>query len=287
MNTIQKGIITLLRSAVTEQALPLPEGFTMEDAYPLIRQHHMITLAYDGAVWCAIPVQEPVMQRLFQGYCKSMIVSQRQMYQIGKIYEAFEENGIDYMPVKGCRMKRLYPKPELRAMGDADILIRVEQYERIRPLLKGMGFQEKENSDHELVWQNASLYLELHKRLIPSYNQDFYEYFGDGWRLATVKNGTRYAMTPEDEWIFLFTHFAKHYRDGGIGCRHVVDLWVYLRANPNLDEVYVTAELKKLQLLDFYENICRLMSVWFEDAQTDDKIEYISEYIFSSGNTRC
>lgn len=284
MNNTQRGIITLLKSAVTEQALPLPEGFEMETAYPEIKRHHMIALAYDGAVRCGIPATTPVMQKLFQGSWKSLVISQRQMKQIGSLFEAFDANGIEYMPVKGCKMKPLYPKPELRAMGDADILIRMDQYDRIVPLLEGMGFREGVESDHELVWQNDSLYLELHKRLIPSYNQDYYAYFGDGWQLAKQKCGTRYAMTAEDEWIFLLTHFAKHFRDGGIGCRHVVDLWVYLRANPHLDEAYVAAELKKLQLLDFCENIRQLIAFWFEDAQPDDKTGFISEYIFASGS---
>ena len=31
--------------------------------------------------------------------------------------------------------KKLYPKPELRVMGDADILIREEQYDKIKPVM--------------------------------------------------------------------------------------------------------------------------------------------------------
>ena len=37
-------------------------------------------------------------------------------------------------------MKALYPAPELRVMGDADVLIRLEQYEKIVPLMEKMGF---------------------------------------------------------------------------------------------------------------------------------------------------
>ena len=35
-----------------------------------------------------------------------------------------DENGIDYMPLKGACLKLIYPQPELRLMGDADILIK-------------------------------------------------------------------------------------------------------------------------------------------------------------------
>lgn len=284
MNITQKGIITLLRSAITQEALPLPEGFDIEAAYPEIKRHHMVTLAFDGAVCCGVSQQAPAMRQMFRDYYKSLLISEGQMREVGRIFTAFRENGIAYMPLKGCRMKALYPKPELRIMGDADILIRMEQYGKIMPLVESLGFEQKRETDHELVWRNESLYLELHKRLMPSYNKDFHAYFGDGWQLATKMEDGLYSMTAEDEFVYLFTHFAKHYRDGGIGCRHVVDLWVYLRANPDLDEAYVKAELKKLLLLEFYENIRRLITVWFEDAPADDKMEFITGVIFASGS---
>jgi hypothetical protein len=91
-------------------------------------------------------------------------------------------------------------------------------------------------------------------------------------------------MTPEDEMVYLFTHFAKHYRDGGIGCRYVVDLWVFLRNNPNMDQEKIKRELDKLQLREFYENIGRVIEVWFADAPSDEKTDFITDFIFNSGS---
>lgn len=284
MNTTQRGIITLLKSAVTEQALPLPEGFDLQKAYPVFERHHMSTLVYDGAVRCGIDRSLPVMQRLFQSYVRLMLISERQMEQVKRIWTAFDEAGIDYMPLKGCVMKSRYPKPELRVMGDADILIRLEQYDRVIPIMDALGFTEKRESDHELVWTHKDLYLELHKRLIPSYNKDFHEYFGDSWALARVRKGSRWAMTAEDELIYLFTHYAKHFRDGGIGCRHVADLWVYLRSVPEIDEAYVRRELEKFGLLRFYLHTRELISVWFEDAPETNMSDFLTELVFNSGS---
>lgn len=283
MNTTQRGIVILLKSAVTGEALPLPEGFDIEDAYPVIKAHHMASLAYEGAANCGIPMGE-TMQLLFQRYCKAMQISERQLRQVRRIYAAFDENGIDYMPLKGCNMKPRYPKPELRMMGDADILIRMEQYDRIRPVMESLGFTEKNETDHELHWEHPALHVELHKRVIPSYNKDFMAYFGDGWQLSAGREGGRHYMTPEDEWIYIFTHFAKHCRDGGIGCRHVLDLWVYLRTFPELDGGYVAAELEKLQLLEFHENIRALLSAWFGGGEVDEKTEFLTQFVFSSGS---
>lgn len=284
MNDTQKGILTLFKSAITGEALPLPEGFDLETADEPLRSHHMSALIYEGAVRCGIPGSQPIMRRLFQSYCKALQVSEGQLRQLEKVFAAFDAQGIDYMPLKGCNMKALYPKPELRMMGDGDVLIRLDQYPRIIPVMESLGFTNTGNTDHEIVWRNRELYLELHKRVIPSYNKDFFAYFGDGWQRAATHTGCRYSMTAEDEFVFLFTHFAKHYRDGGIGCRHVLDLWVYLRANPDLDGGYVKRELAKLQLLEFYENIRRVIAVWFEEARSDEKTDYITDFVFSSGS---
>ena len=71
-----------------------------------------------------------------------------------------------------------------------------------------LGFVQGSESDHEYVWKSKSLLLELHKCLIPSYNKDYYAYFGDGWGKAVLCEGSkyRYEMSKEDQFVYLFCH---------------------------------------------------------------------------------
>lgn len=284
MNTTQQGIILLMKSAVTGECFGISDDLDWEMALAEINRHKIHTLVFQGALNCGIPRNHPVMQQLFQHYCKALMVSEGQIRELQRIYQAFDENGIDYMPLKGCNMKARYPKPELRIMGDADILIRVEQYEKIVPVMESLGFTFKCESDHELIWQSGSLYLELHKRLIPSYQKHLCVCFENYWERAVPAEGNRYGMAPEDEWIYLFSHFAKHFRDSGIGCRHVTDLWVFLQKYPDMNADYVASALKELQLLEFYENVRRLLAVWFCGETPDATTDILTEYIFASGS---
>lgn len=284
MDTMQRGVVTLLKSAVTQQSCTLPEGFDLEQAYPMVKRHHMSTLIYEGAVLCGIPREHPVMQQLFHSYCKALMVSEGQLREIDRICREFDENGIDYMLLKGSKMKRLYPKPELRIMGDADILIRMEQYDRIVPIMEGLGFARGIETDHELKWDNRALSIELHRLVMSTNHKGLHAYLGDGWQLATRKNGTRYDMSTEDEMVYLFTHFAKHYWDGGIGFRHMVDLWVFLRTYVDMDEAAVREKLEKLHLCEFYENIRKVIDVWFGQTPADEKTDFITEFIAESGS---
>lgn len=280
METVKRGILDLIFSAITGEDCALPEGFSMEEAYPLVRDGQVITLVYESALQNGISGELPSMKALRQEYYRRLLRSEKQMQMLNRICETFAANGIDYMPLKGSVLKEFYRKPEQRVMGDADILIRLQQYEKIKPLVEALGFEEGAETDHELVWKSPDLYLELHKRIVPAQSKDLYRYFGDGWKLAKPLSGTRYGLSEEDTFVYLFAHFSKHFRGGGIGCRHAVDLWVYRRAHPDMDEAYIAQGLEKLKLTAFYHNILRMLAVWFEGAKSDEKSEYLTDMFF-------
>lgn len=286
MIDVQKqGILTLVRNAITGEKNPVPQDFKLSEAVSTARKHQIINMLYYGASQAGLPL-DGTMQQLFTLACMSLSKSEQQMFEINRICSAFSEHGIEYMPLKGTLLKYFYPKADMRAMGDADILIKPRQYDLIKPILTELGFNEVTESDHELIWSKPSLLLELHKRIIPSYNKDYYEYFGNGWRLARPceEQPNRYEMSGEDAFIYLFTHFSKHYRDGGIGIRHMTDLWIYRKVKPRLDEAYLKKELKKLQLWEFYKNVMDTLNVWFGDAEPTEKTDFITGVIFGSGS---
>ena len=70
MTDLQKGIITMIRCAVTGQPGTLPEGFSMADAMETVRSHQIGTLIYQGALLCGIPKTTPEMRQLFALYVR-------------------------------------------------------------------------------------------------------------------------------------------------------------------------------------------------------------------------
>lgn len=285
MTPQQSGFLTLIKSAITNTEYSVPDGFDVGKAFLDAKTHGIVSMIYYGAVNCGLDKEYEVVKKAVRDVYMDIAVSEMQSAEIKRLTDSLENAKIDHMPLKGTRMRGLYPKPEMRRMGDADILIKEEQYDKISALMETLSYSRGYTSDHEFAWDKQALHVELHKRLIPSYNKDYYAYFGDGWKLAKIKNenSCRYSMTDEDEMIYLFTHFAKHYRDAGIGVRHLVDLWVYRINHPNLDEKYICEELKKLQLYEFYKNILTTLAVWFEDREGDEKTDFITEVIFTSG----
>lgn len=284
MDITYQGILTLIKSCLIGEALPLPEGFSLEAAARLIHNHSLGPMVYKGGFLCGFPGKSQAMQRLQVDYFRSVVRTDKQLRAAKELYDRFEEQGFDYLPLKGCNLKMLYPDPALRVMGDADVLIRQEQYGSIKPMMVQLGYRDDGESHYDYSWEKPELYVELHWRLFSETQVDLCGYFGDGWRRAVHTSGHRYDMTPEDEYVYVFTHMAKHFRFTGIGVRQLVDLYVYRRARPNLDEGAIRQAMRQLKLLDFYLNIQQMLRVWFEGAQEDETTLLMTEYIFASGN---
>ena len=283
MNITQKGILVLLKSAITGECYELPEDFVFDapETERLIKKHYLMALVYVGAVNCGIPADLPLMQKLFAFYCRHLVHSENQMREVKKVFQAFEEHGIDYLPVKGCILKTLYPKPEMRTMGDADITLREEQLPLMHEILPPLGFTYRGQEPGGDVWDSGKLHLELHFHMSSFYNQQYYD---DVWERTTCENGHRYVFSTEDNFIHVFNHFARHYRCGGIGCRHLVDIYVLRRTFPQMDEAYIMAELEKIHLQKFYKNVCDLLDVWFGTGVLNESTKAISQFIFNSGS---
>lgn len=283
MEKFYNDCVALIRAALTDKPASICAEFDWEQATELARKHNIAAVLFYGATKSGISQESPALQKLYQMTMHSTIASMQQMYEIERLQQTFEDAGIDYMPMKGTILKPMYPTPEMRTMGDADILIRMEQYPQIQALMEQLEYVFRGETDHELVWMHPSLFLELHKRIMTTYNKDFYRYFGTGWDIARpVPNTHRFEMSPEDFYLYIFVHFTKHYRISGIGINHLLDLWVYANG-VSLDWAYIQVELEKLHLGKFHSHVRDTLQAWFADGEETVETQLITNVIFQSG----
>lgn len=283
LNKLELGLIALVRSAMTEQYIPLPEGFALPTVLPMAKKHQIAPILMQAMTYQTSSDAAMCRMQLLQSSAMSLSISETQMAEVQTLCEAFAEAGVDHAPLKGVLIKQYYPMESMRSMSDIDILVRTEQYAKIEPIMKRLGYTFEVESDHEYNWRKGHVHAELHKCLIPSYNEDYYSYYNDGWDFFHPTKDHRYEMQDEDLFIYLFTHYTKHFRDGGIGVKHLTDLWVFRRAKPNMDESYLIKELKKLHLDEFYANVTATAEYWFEDGELTDTVERMTHHIITCG----
>lgn len=284
MNTLERSIIELVKSGIDGSKAVISEDVDWEKLIQICKTHKLVPLVYYGIINSDIKVSNSLLNDLKSMVFRNVVVDQRQLLELSQLQKQFDNYNIDYMPLKGILLKYLYPRTEMRPMGDGDILIKMSQRQKVKEIMLEMGYEEGKETYHELVFKKPNIYVELHKCLIPSYNKDYYSYYGDGWKLARKINQSSscYSMSDEDQLIFLFTHFAKHYRDGGISVLHLIDIWVYLNSK-NISNDYVIQELSKLQLDRFYNNILSTLEVWFNNGDETKITEFITNRMFNNG----
>ena len=283
LSSFKRGIITLVKNALKGENSPLPEDFDYSKLYQFATSQHILPIVYYGGRNDASFISHDASRKIYGAAMYYALANQNRFEMLDEICGAFEANGIHYMPLKGATIKDLYPSRDLRLIGDADILIRDEQSADIEKIMTELGYVYERTSDYEWKWQKDDFEVELHKKLVPSHTKDLSAYLGNGWGRAKLRAEGKYeyALGCEDELIYLFSHFTKHYRHSGIGIKHLVDIYVFLGAHPELDADYVNAELDRLGIGKFYQNVKRTLDVWFEGAESDEVTEFITNKIFS------
>ena len=214
-------------------------------------------------------------------------ITQRNEYK--KIIAAFDEEHIRCMPVKGIFLKKMYPQPDFRTMSDIDILIDTENADKAGNVMLALGYtcESKEKSHHDVFFKSPVMNIEIHRQLFSDISANhFCQYYKDVFIKAEKIDGFElaYKMTDEEFYIYTLAHFYKHYSNGGSGIRSVID--VYVMNNiiyEKLDKQSLNCKLKKLQLLNFRNEMTDLSEVWFENGKETPELKQISEYIIGSG----
>ena len=197
-----------------------------------------------------------------------------------------EENKIKHIFLKGCVIKYLYPSVHLRSMADLDILVEEKYLKTISQIMKSIGYTvENTGGNHDVFYKNPFMNVEMHRNMIDEVYL-YSKYYEDIWNKLKKQADKEYEyyLTDEDYYIYMMTHMAKHFSNGGTGIRSIVDEYIYLKHKEDkLDWDYIYREFEKLNLLEFSKNIKSLAYVWFKDKESNERFDLITEYILSSG----
>lgn len=268
MTEQNRGILALIRSGLEGTPQTLPQGFDLSLAVPTLTVHGLLGLGYLGAKLCGYRMTDPAMQALTAAFVPELGRIRSQDRVLAGLYAFLEKENIDFMPIKGAVVRSLYPKPEMRSMSDADILIREEQYGSIRAFLTAQGCSEEAGVENEHNWRCGNILVELHNQLVPYSDERYGGYYKDNWRFAVKRDcSSRHDFRQEDHFVFQILHFAKHYRYGTVTAKNIVDFHIFSRAYPHMDQDYLCRELDRLELLGFYRTLQELLEVWFGQAE--------------------
>jgi len=172
--------------------------------------------------------------------------------ELFSLLELANRLGISVIPFKGFNlMLFLYPDPGLRAMVDVDLLVKKNEFEKIRCLLNQKGFysnlktiskeylQKHEICFSKILLPNLPLFIEIHCSLVPArpYTINL-PYLWQRAQEITVHNQKLASLSPEDTFLSLVLHLRRHTRR--LTLKFIVDIAELLNKNQGtLDWAYI------------------------------------------------
>lgn len=287
-----KGFMELIASAFSKnkKADNIP-GLNWNEIYNFSLKHAIANIIAYATEDMELP--EDISQKLKTRLLIDLKNDTIQNYEISTLLDLYEAEGIECVVLKGTILKGFYPTPDMRVMGDLDLLVKKEQLPKAHEILIKNGYteivedgQNKETNPHEEYIKPPVMLVELHKFLFPKEGfEDIFEHYEHIWEMVVpYKNYKNIYMLNENEfYIYMILHLMKHYKRAGTGIRSLLDIWVYTK-KIELNEEYIENTLKSLGYLKFEKNIKELCYIWFEGKKSDNPLFFeMTNYIFDSG----
>ncbi|MBO7254321.1 MAG: nucleotidyltransferase family protein, partial [Clostridia bacterium] len=204
---------------------------------------------------------------------------------LSRISVAFENEGIDFIVLKGAVIQGYYPSPELRVMSDIDIYIKTEDRKKAKNVLSSLEIPFlKSNSYQDIYKTRNGIIIEVHHALW-GYNLEKTKLYTDIWDSSNVAQGKKYTYTlsSSDLYVFVIAHLFKHFKESGIGIRPLFDIWfIFKKSFSDIDFDYVKSQLSFLDAIKFEKKIRKLVKAVFLKEEKDDSLLLILDYMLKS-----
>lgn len=284
-------IIHLLKCAIDGKT-PLSPNVSLDwdVIFDLARRHKIISTLYFSIIKLPKDIIETIkhFDTYTSLYKRNLILDANRSYELNQLQSALESNKIDYIFLKGSVIKNYYPDTAMRHMNDIDILFRNANFKTIDSIFEKFGYKTSHKTAKDTAYTNPANHvtIEMQSHLIDRGYSDWYQYLENIWDKCTHENH-EYKMTSEDFYIYHMIHMAKHFKNGGIGLTHILDIHIMTQNFTSIDWEYVNSKLSQLGLYQFSNTMKTLTNHWFNSENTNNsftkELELIATYIFSGG----
>ena len=277
MDLVMKNVLVALSAAMNNQSIP-----------PL--DENTITEAKQQAVYSLICSPSEAISYISKNV--------QLMWEQNQLSEILEE--IPYLVIKGACAAIYYPDPIKRTMGDIDIIVPPQYFDKTYQRLVAAGYITNEpvdSNDRHIHFKRNGVLIELHRRFATLQSKD-QEKLLDEWLYAAApemgKVGKYTFPMPQKELngLVLLTHINQHLEEG-LGLRQLLDWILYVRQSLS-DESWESFKTKtdQLGLTTLAKVVTRFGQIylklntelrWCHDVN-DSTVEKLLDYVYECGN---
>ena len=283
--TTAKHLIALLGAELLgktfTETLSLEE---IKEIYSLSKAHDLAHIAGDALLRAGLLQGEAA--KAFQKWqYLALYRYQRVTYELSELRRVFSAEKIPFMPLKGTVLREHYPDPAMRTSVDIDILVQPEHLDKVKAvLIESLSYRFDVEAGHDISFFSPSeLHVEIHFALCDD-NDTRTIALGDPWKNCRLKDGSDYEYEMSNEFFYAYAmaHAAKHFYIGGCGIRPFMDM-VVMRSKMPCDEEKLMKLYEQTGLSAFATYAERLCDYWFFEAQADETLLSMEEYLLAGG----
>ena len=276
--------LSLLKSSLKNEKYD-GEKIDFEDLvyiYKMSEIHHVVPMIYNAAYNEDFFKEcDANFQAMFKSSAFRYIFSQIQRTNhFLEVYKKLSEKNIKILVFKGIIFRNMYNNPDDRISSDEDILIKKEDYEKVKEFFLSEGFEFIDKGEECAYFSKSTgLCIEVSTSLFSHeskayghLNKLFEDVFEKSIKINIDKIDIL-TLSHEQHLIYIVFHNIKHFLTGGFGIRQVADFSKYIETyGEYINWEKFWSDLKDLNYDTFALNLIEISLKYL--GFNDDKITY-------------
>ena len=276
--------LSLLKSSLKNEKYD-GEKIDFEDLvyiYKMSEIHHVVPMIYNAAyIEDFFKECDANFQAMFKSSAFRYIFSQIQRTNhFLEVYKKLSKKNIKILVFKGIIFRNMYNNPDDRISSDEDILIKKEDYEKVKEFFLSEGFEFIDKGEECAYFSKSTgLCIEVSTSLFSHeskayghLNKLFEDVFEKSIKINIDKIDIL-TLSHEQHLIYIVFHNMKHFLTGGFGIRQVADFSKYIETyGEYINWEKFWSDLKDLNYDTFALNLIEISLKYL--GFNDDKITY-------------
>ena len=239
----QRALLQLMRCSLWGEKTQLSGELDWEALAAMAWDQGVTSFAYDGARQSGAQIPEPLLKKWNEKMLQGVLNNARLMKAQDELLGWLDRVQIPAAVLKGSSNSRNYPQPDLRVLGDIDILVNRESLEQVQAILEEQGYQLHEvDPGYHISFQKGRICVEVHYdvtefpnspggRLMAEYAAGFLE----DRKTGVVGEYSFPMLSESNQALTLLLHMIRHMFGSCIGLRQLYD-WAMFIANADRKE---------------------------------------------------
>ena len=238
----QKTVLALLRASLWGSQEVLSTQIDWSAVETIAKAQAVIPLVYNGAVTTKAQMPEELNAKWKKATVYGVVKNERLLSAQDQLVACLDKSKISSVILKGSSVSRYYPAPDLRCLGDIDILVSKEDVQKATALILELGYSMRE-ADHDFHYgfSRKDAYVELHYDVttLPDSvagaraGEEILRFLKE-IRWAQLTSHTFPVLTETNQALSLLLHMVRHMYETGIGLRQMCD-WMMFLAQTDAD----------------------------------------------------